>query len=104
MSTIKHSKLGGIHELIDEDYLNHIREMQCCVQGCNNYASPHHIQSRKRGRNDSKVIPLCAKHHVTGGIKEAIHQAGKYTWQKIYNIDIEELADRLWGEYSKNKL
>jgi hypothetical protein len=99
--TIKYSKLGGIHELIDEEWLNEVRQMKCCVKGCNNYSIPHHLQSRKKGRRDDIVINVCQLHHVTGGIKQAIHQMGTVSWEKAFDIDTKEHAERLYSEYKR---
>lgn len=75
---IKYSKIdGSIHEFID----------------------PHHIQSRKLGRRDDIVINICQHHHVTGGINDAIHQAGVKSWQKNINIDVKEHARMLRKNY-----
>ena len=87
------------HELIDEEWLDEVRQMQCCVEGCNNQAIPHHTQSRKRGRRDDLTINVCQPHHVTGGIKQAIHQMGTEAWEKAFNIDTARHAENLWKEH-----
>ena len=88
-------------EVIDEDYLNHVRTLPCCVPGCNNISVPHHIKSRKLGRNDHAVINVCQLHHVTGGVKEAIHQMGKVSWSKKFGINLDDHAAKLYAEYQK---
>jgi len=90
------------NEIIDEDYLNWIRQLTCCVEGCNNNAVPHHLYSRKLGRNDHETINICQFHHVTGGINDAIHQMGKVSWSKKFGINLEAHAKKLHEQYTQN--
>lgn len=90
-------------EVIDEDYLNWVRKQKCCVSGCNNISVPHHIFSRKLGRRDDLVINVCQVHHVTGGVKEAIHQMGKVSWSEHFGIGLEEHAKALYAKYKSEQ-
>lgn len=88
-------------EVIDEDYLDFIRNQGCCVKACkysNVKVFSHHIVSRHLGRRDDKTVPLCGFHHNLS--KDAIHIMGKISWQEKFEVDIEELALRLRKEYN----
>lgn len=47
------------------------------------YAEFHHIRRLGSVKDHRRGIPLCPKHHRTGGYGVAIH-AGKRTWEEKY--------------------
>jgi hypothetical protein len=65
--------------------------------GCLICLSPpeiHHTGTYQGGGRDHKrVLPLCHRHHRTGGYGVAIH-AGKKKWESIYGTE-QELLDRV---------
>lgn len=95
------TKKNRSDDVIDEEYLDYVRNLTCCVKNCTGNAVPHHLIGRNLGRNDHLVINLCGFHHNLGGINEAIHQMGKESWQKKFKIDIQEGAIKLYERYKK---
>ncbi len=99
---ITYSKIdGSIYEYIDEDKLDYIRQLPCCVSGCNNQSIPHHIQGKKLGRRDDLTINICNEIHHINSAKYGIHRMGKISWQKKFNIDIVDHAKKIHEEYLK---
>jgi hypothetical protein len=85
-------------ELIDERYLEFIRGQPCSVPKCWMSSSfAHHVLSRGAGRNDYLTVPLCASHHNQGG--DSVHMLGIETFQKLHEIDFQEIIFCLMKRY-----
>jgi len=82
----------------EKEHLSAVAELGCLI--CQMPAEVHHIlEGRGGGKRDNHfdVIPLCPKHHRTGGWGVAIH-AGKKTWQAKYGSEralLDEVNRRL---------
>jgi Recombination enhancement, RecA-dependent nuclease len=79
----------------EKQHLDLIASLGCMV--CRQPAQIHHIRSgmgmgQKSGH--FRAIPLCPKHHLTGGHGVAFH-AGKKAWQEKFGTE-EELLDKLY--------
>ncbi len=75
-------------------HMDRVQELSCLI--CQMPAEIHHcFTSMGGGRNHMKVIPLCPKHHRTGGYGVALH-AGKKEFAKKYGTEIE-LIDKVIG-------
>lgn len=75
-------------------YRKVVKNMGCVVEGCDAPAEVHHPRFDCGGSqraNHFLVIPLCAYHHRTGGIGQAIH-AGQTTFELNYGKESELLA------------
>lgn len=60
-------------------------ELGCII--CVSPAVIHHIGTHMGGgRDHDKVIPLCPRHHTTGGYGTALH-AGKTEFEKTYGTE-----------------
>ena len=69
-----------------------VADLGCLV--CKGPAEIHHIGTHMGGgRDHSRVIPLCAGHHRTGGYRVALHH-NKTAWQQIYGTE-QELHDQV---------
>lgn len=71
-------------------YLSKVSELGCMI--CAMPAEIHHIrtgQGHKRA-NHSEVIPLCPRHHRTGGYGVAIH-AGIKAWEEMFGTELDML-------------
>lgn len=78
----------------EELHLKLVRGLGCIV--CGNAAIAHHIRtgpSSGMGKkaSDLETIPLCNKHHTTGGYGVAIH-AGQEQWEENFGTELELLA------------
>jgi hypothetical protein len=69
--------------------LSRIAALGCCI--CGAPAEIHHVRRYGEKRKDSKAIPLCPKHHRTGGHGVAIHE-GRKTWREKYGSEEKWLA------------
>lgn len=72
----------------EKEYLNKVAALGCLI--CKMPAEIHHKRSGTglKRASHSDVIPLCPRHHRTGGYGVAIH-AGIKEWQKNYGNEIE---------------
>lgn len=77
------------------EFILKIKNLGCQVcfmeTGEYQYAEFHHVRRFGSPKDHSKGIPLCCKHHRTGGYGVAIH-AGKRTWEEKYGNQ-EDLMD-----------
>jgi len=65
--------------------LTQVAELGCLV--CGGPAEIHHVRLEPgMPRDDDKVIPLCPRHHRSGGHGVAIH-AGKKTWEEQHGTE-----------------
>ena len=81
----------------EREHLNRLSEMGCCVctrMGFEPYkAEIHHLrtgQGMSQRSSHFDAIPLCEKHHRTGGYGVAIH-AGQKEWESRYGTELELL-------------
>ena len=75
----------------ERDHLSRVAGLGCIV--CRASAEVHHITGAGMGRRASHydTIPLCARHHRTGGHGVAVH-AGTRTWESIFGKQTALLA------------
>jgi hypothetical protein len=82
----------------DKSHLDRVANLGCIV--CLNLGfidSPAEIHHPRTGQGMSQrarhqdAIPLCPRHHRTGGFGVAIH-AGQKTWEAKYGTELELLA------------
>lgn len=76
-----------------QKYLSKISELGCIVCrkwfGVYSSAEIHHLRTDAGiGQRGEKVIPLCPKHHRTGGYGIAFH-AGKRRFEELYGTEEE---------------
>lgn len=80
-------------------YLDFIRKQKCLVgHGCLGITHAHHVRTITNSAMGKKpddlfCIPLCFLHH------QELHQKGKYTFYRKYNIDIDETLIKYNSEY-----
>lgn len=75
----------------EKEHLNRVVALGCLI--CGNQAEVHHIlegRASQRKVSHFETIPLCPRHHRTGGHGIAIH-AGAETWRRIYGSEKEML-------------
>ncbi len=84
----------------DRAYLSRLAEIGCIVCIRMGYgqspAEIHHVRHGQGGSQRSKhiggTLPLCPKHHRTGGHGVALH-AGQKTWEGMYGTEADLLAE-----------
>lgn len=84
----------------DPAYIEWIRSLPCVVTGSRSVSDPHHVSEQGHGSmagktSDRRAIPLCHRLHVE------LHQTGRETFAKKYNLDYEFEIERLnkcWKE------
>lgn len=91
----------------EKAYLSRLADIGCIVCLRMGYpdspAGIHHVRVGQGGAQRSKhiggTLPLCSRHHQTGGHGVAIH-SGQKTWEKLYGTETELLSylDELLGE------
>jgi hypothetical protein len=99
--------------VIDRDYMDWIRTLQCvvCAQQVIGYwfgvqrssrTEAAHVGQRGIGQksSDRETIPLCAEHHRLG--KDSVHRLGKNFWQH-HGIDRYALIRELQARYEKER-
>lgn len=69
-----------------------IRQLPCSVCGKRGPSDPHHVRSRGAGGKADVLVPLCRRDH------DLLHQIGRVSFEKRYNVDLEATARRLAGE------
>ncbi len=80
---MQHPRHLTIH---DDDYLDYIREQDCCILGCQhkknkkNEVDPHHSW---HSTNDYLAIPMCRYHH---GMK---HTMPDKKFELNYNVNLQ---------------
>jgi hypothetical protein len=84
---------------IERQYLGKVASLGCMI--CKMPAEIHHIrtgQGHMRAKY-TQVIPLCHRHHRTGGYGVAIH-AGIKAWEEMFGteLDMLEKVIRLIGD------
>ena len=79
----------------DKKYIKFIREFSCVVCQAPPPSDPHHSETGGRGTkaSDTTCIPLCHRHHFQ------VHQVGKQSFAKMYDIDYYYTTERLKGIY-----
>lgn len=78
----------------DDAHLQWIRSLPCCVPGCTEAASAHHVRSAANSGvglkpRDANAVPVCHRHHMEG------HSRGWETFEKKYGLDLAKLAAEL---------
>ena len=74
---------------IDPAHKRRIRGMTCIVPGCRMGAEQHHIRRPCLGigkRDDAFSIPLCPRHHRSGGYGVAVHY-GRKRWEAEFKSE-----------------
>lgn len=70
--------------------------MPCCVPGCLRYSGPpHHVKTRGAGGAERDQVPICQEHH------EDIHSLGKTSFERLYELNLTELAAHNCGLYEQ---
>lgn len=73
----------------DSEHKRRIHRLTCIIPGCHMISEGHHIRRPCLGigkRDDAFLIPLCHKHHRSGGHGVAVH-AGRPTWEWNYETE-----------------
>ena len=85
----------------DPKYLEWIKKRVClcAYTWCGGDIVPHHIEAGGMGTkcDDTKTIPLCAKHH------RELHDKGKKAFQETYGVDFEKLVGIYQDMYEIDK-
>jgi hypothetical protein len=84
----------------DEDYLDYIRSLPCCVCVTGTPVHPHHMESGGVGckGSDHSCVPMCANHH------REFHDMGADTFQYNKLINLWMIAFKcLEGWYRRQK-
>ena len=75
----------------EKKHLSRVAALGCVAGSCGMPAEVHHPRDGKgiaqRGSHYD-AIPLCPRHHRTGGLGVAIH-AGQKTWEAIFGTEAE---------------
>ena len=86
-------------------HLQWIRGCECAIAGktgvaplgtlawvhkCVGPMQAHHVTTRGAGGGDETAVPLCVAAH------KEIHDRGVQTFQDLYGVDLEAIADKLW--------
>jgi len=82
--------------ITDKAYLDAVAKLGCCL--CSSPAEIHHVRTGEglgQRAADYRAIPLCAKHHRTGGKGTAIH-AGRKAWDKAHGGEMYWL-EHIWS-------
>ena len=105
---------GSFAEYTDEDYLDWIRTSVGCLI-CGRVSIPHHVKSRKsHGRLDipterngnliGGVVALCNDIHHINSAEYGIHRLGNDSFEKMFNVNLQEEAVKLYERYKKEIL
>ena len=80
-------------------YREWVRRLPClCGLGCYGYVYAHHVRSKGAGgKDEGNLVPLCNRHHVHG-----VHQVGRKTFERSFDINLKAEAERIWDVYKKN--
>jgi hypothetical protein len=68
----------------DRRHLDAVAALGCCICGCE--AEIHHVRREGAPRDHKRVIPLCPRHHRTGGQHVAVH-AGRESWETNHGTE-----------------
>lgn len=99
-SRITHTRMHrkSISKTAEEaEHLGRVASMGCLV--CQRPAQVHHVVSdgyQRLTRDHRRAVALCAEHHTDG--PNAVHRIGHRAFNELYNLDLLEIADRLWSE------
>jgi len=102
---------GSFAKYVDEDYLDWVRKFAKCLI-CERNSIPHHIKSRKsHGRSDipvekngrliGGVVALCNDIHHISSAKYGIHRLGDASFEKMFDVNLQEEAVLLYERYKK---
>ena len=89
-----------VKRIEDNDYLDWIRSLHCCVCGHRPPSEPHHVSEKGKGSmgsktDDTRAIPACNYHH-----REA-HVSGRNTFAEERKIEYESLIKGLQDLYKE---
>lgn len=87
--------------IVDKRYTDFVRKHACVVnRDCNGEVIYHHTEYKGMGKkgSDYSCIPLCSLMHHTGS-SESIHQLGRDSFEKKFNINIDKIIIKLLQEY-----
>jgi len=70
-------------------HLDRVAALGCCI--CGAPAEIHHVRRHGAKRDHMRAIPLCPRHHRTGGHGVAVH-AGRQTWAAKHGTEERHLA------------
>ena len=84
---------------VDKKYLEFIKKQFCLCRNrdCIGDTSPHHTTTKAASGSDLKTVPLCATHH------SEVHNIGRDTFQKKYNIRFDEEIIKLLARYARGR-
>jgi hypothetical protein len=69
-----------------------VRSLQCAICKCLPPVDGHHVKSRGSGGIDERnIIPVCRICH------SKIHSYGKKRVEDMLVIDLQQIADQVWG-------
>jgi len=83
---------GRTPTTVEQRFMSKVAELGCIV--CRNKykvfspAAIHHIEGKTKIDAHFIILPLCPKHHQTGGYGIALH-AGRAEWEKRYGTQAE---------------
>lgn len=83
-------------------YVQWLHSKPCIITGQTGVIV-HHLTSLGHGRitrNDRWCVPLIEELHAAGN-RKAVHEIGWQNFQRFWEIDLVETADRLWAEYQE---
>ena len=89
--------------LILNDFRYFVRKLPCCISNseCFGDIIPHHVEHKNKGVGDKlNLVPLCFNHH-TGAW--GVHNLGKKSFQKKYNLCFDNLKTRIWYAYLRQQ-
>ena len=90
-----------------EEYKEFIRNLPCCVPGCNRrrnsknskrQVDPHHTKSVGAGGSDLTCVPACDCHHTES------HTVGQNTFQEKHNIDFKDIQIECLQKFIEEKI
>lgn len=80
-------------------YLQWLHELRCVACG-RTPVHAHHVRRFGERRDDRRVVPLCATHHLWDS-PAGIHRLGRRVFETQFGIDLETLIRRLNAAWEK---
>jgi hypothetical protein len=79
----------------DEDYLDHVRSLDCvsCNHSLVTQSDPHHLTTRGAGGSDYTAVPMCRLHH------DEIHRGGLNKFEMLHGLDMYQALARCLASY-----
>jgi hypothetical protein len=97
----------GVERQVSREWPTHrafLRRHQCCVAGCLGLPIVvAHVRSAANSGiglkpSDASAIPLCVTHHTQQ------HSIGQTAFERLYKIDLTELAEKFAGVSPDRKM